>query len=104
MAVHPLLGIEEEQLAAFCREHSIERMWFLGATSELHERFGLDGDVGLLVDFEADARLSFWDVVGIQEQLADLLGQSVDLVETAGLTNPIRRHEVLRSRRLLYAA
>lgn len=38
------------------------------------------------------------------EELRDLFGRDVDLVEKSGLRNPFRRHEILNNREILYAA
>jgi predicted nucleotidyltransferase len=40
----------------------------------------------------------------MQDELAALLGRNVDLVTRGGLRNPYRRHEILTTRRVLYAA
>jgi len=42
-------------------------------------------DVDVLVEFEEDATRSLFDFVGLQKELADLLGAKVDLVEKKGL-------------------
>jgi predicted nucleotidyltransferase len=96
------IAVDEAAIAAFCRDHRIVRLWFFG--SVLRADFRADSDIDVLVDFEPDATLSFWDVVQIQEELADLLGRPVDLVERAALDNPFRRQQILETSRLVYAA
>ena len=96
------IKVDETRIRVFCRRHRIRMLWFFG--SVLRDDFRPDSDVDVLVDFDPEAKLSFWDVVRIQEELADLLGRSVDLVEAEALTNPFRRREILRTRRLVYAA
>ena len=49
-------------------------------------------DLDILVDFEADARLSLLDLVGMEIELSDLLGIKVDLVEKKCLKPTIGRY------------
>ncbi len=72
--------------------------------SALRDDFRPDSDLDLLVEFEPDASYSLFDLVALQDELKDLLGREVDLVEASALRNPFRRREILRTRRLLYAA
>ena len=40
----------------------------------------------------------------MQDELAQMLGRPVDLVEQAALRNPYRRSVILRSKHVVYAA
>ena len=42
-------------------------------------------DLDILVEFDEDARISLLDFVGIENDLSDLLGVKVDLVEKSAL-------------------
>jgi hypothetical protein len=91
-----------DQIAAFCAQWKIREFSLFG--SVLREDFRPDSDIDVLVSFEAGAPWSLWDLVEMQEQLGTLLGRSVDLIEKEGLRNPYRRHEILSTRRVIYAA
>lgn len=91
-----------QALEAFCQEHHILKLWFFG--SILREDFAGNSDVDVLVEFDPEVRLSLWGMVGIQEELAGLLGRAVDLIEWKALKNPFVRQEVFRTSRLAYAA
>jgi predicted nucleotidyltransferase len=54
-----------------------------------------DSDIDLLVTFDGGRELSPLDVIGIENKLADLLGQRVDLVEE-GMLEPRLRQSVER--------
>jgi predicted nucleotidyltransferase len=54
-----------------------------------------DSDIDLLAAFDDARALSLLDVIGIENQLADLLGQAVDLVEE-GTLRPRARQSVRR--------
>ena len=58
----------------------------------------------VLVTFQPAAGWSLFDLVQIEEELKSIFGRKVDLVERAGLRNPFRRHEVLRTCQVIYAA
>ena len=96
------IDVDEAQIAELCRRHHVEKLWLFG--SVLRDDFRPDSDVDVLVDFAPDARVSLWDVLRTRDALAQLFRREVDLVETAALENPFRRYEILRTRRLVYAA
>ena len=72
--------------------------------SALRDDSSSGSDVDLMVVFEDDAHLSLFDLVDLQAELEQLLERPVDLVEKAGLTNPYRRAEILRTAKTIYAA
>ena len=99
------IEVDEARINDFCRRHHIQKMWFFG--SVLRKDFRPDSDVDVLVEFDPRAQLSFWDVIGVQEELADLLGRPVDLVERSAVErskNYIRRRHILRSIEPVYVA
>jgi predicted nucleotidyltransferase len=59
-----------------------------------------DSDIDLLAAFDDGRELSLLDVIGIENKLADLLGQRVDLVEEGTLRPHIRQsveREIIRA-------
>jgi predicted nucleotidyltransferase len=99
------LGVSREQIADFCLRHHIERLSLFG--SVLREDFRTDSDVDVLVDFDPNVPVSFWDVVRVQEELGVLLGRTVDLVERRAVErskNYIRRRHILNSLEPVYVA
>ncbi|HJU17334.1 MAG TPA: nucleotidyltransferase family protein [Stellaceae bacterium] len=59
-----------------------------------------DSDIDLLAAFDDGRELSLLDVIGIENKLADLLGQRVDLVEEGTLRPHIRQSvecEIIRA-------
>jgi hypothetical protein len=71
--------------------------------SALRDDFSSRSDVDLLVVFEEDTHFSLFDLVDLQAELEQLFGHPVDLVEKAGLTNPYRRAEILKTAKTIYA-
>ncbi len=99
------LPFDHKALSKFCREHGILELSFFG--SVLREDFRDDSDVDVLVTFAPDKKLSLLDLVRIQDDLSQLLGRPVDLVERQAVEkseNYIRRRHVLSHAERVYVA
>ncbi|MEK7730884.1 MAG: nucleotidyltransferase family protein [Planctomycetota bacterium] len=102
MNVHPRIPIDQSKVAQFCSKWQITEFALFG--SILRDDFGPDSDVDVLVTFARDHGWSLYDVVDMEDELRSMLGRDVDLVMRGGLKNPFRRHEILRTRQVVYAA
>jgi predicted nucleotidyltransferase len=98
----PHIDIPQVDIAAFCRRWKIAELALFG--SVLREDFRPDSDVDVLIEFAADADWSLYDWVDMAEELKSILGRQVDLVSKRGLRNPFRRHAILTTREVVYAA
>ncbi|MGH7200806.1 MAG: nucleotidyltransferase family protein [Planctomycetaceae bacterium] len=96
------LAIDHEAVARFCRKWRIVELALFG--SVLRDDFRPESDVDVLVTFEPEAPWSLWDLIDMRDELRDLFGREVDLVEKHTLVNPFRRHAILRSKQVIYAA
>ena len=94
------LDMPEEALADFCRRHHIRRLSVFG--SVLREDFSAESDVDVLVEFEPEHTPGY-ALIGMQEELAKLLGREVDLLTPKFLNHRIRER-VLAEAEVLYAA
>lgn len=99
---NPLVTVAPEQIAEFCRRWKVTEFAVFG--SVLRSDFRNDSDVDVLVSFDDGADWSLFDLVTMQQELAEIFGRSVDLVEEAALRNPYRRRAILETRQILYAA
>jgi uncharacterized protein len=72
--------------------------------SILREDHGPESDVDILVTFGDGAEWSLYDLVDMQEELKTIFGRDLDMGLKLGLRNPFRRHEILRTQRVIYAA
>ena len=99
------LGVEPERIAEFCRKWQIKELSLFG--SALGDDFRPDSDVDLLVTFQ-DPHRSFgpWggELQQMQSELEAMFGRKVDFVEKRLVKNPFRRHHILTTRRVIYAA
>lgn len=98
----PKLDLPLEKIREFCRKWQITEFALFG--SALRDDFRPDSDVDVLVTFAPDAPWSLWDWVDMIDELKEIFGREVDLVEKSGLRNPFRRHEILTTKKVIYAA
>ena len=96
------IKVDDERIAQFCRRWKIKEFAIFG--SVLREDFRPDSDVDVLVTFEPDAPWSLYEWADMTDGLKEIFGREVDLVEKDGLRNPFRRHAILTTRKVLYAA
>ncbi|MEK6375887.1 MAG: nucleotidyltransferase domain-containing protein [Acidobacteriota bacterium] len=99
------LGVEPERIAEFCRKWQIKELALFG--SALGDDFRPDSDVDLLVTFQ-DPHRSFGPWMGelqeMEEELQRMFVRKVDFVEKRLVKNPFRRHHILTTRQVIYAA
>jgi len=91
-----------DAIADFCHRWQVAELALFG--SVLRDDFSSGSDVDVLVTFVPEARVSLFDFVEMQEELKRILKRKVDLVSKNGLRNPFRRHEILNTRQIVYAA
>lgn len=89
------------QIAEFCRRWKIAEFALFG--SVLREDFRPDSDIDVLVTFLPERRVIWDHQLKMQEEIKALLGREVDLVNHKYLKNPYRRHEILKTREIVYA-
>jgi uncharacterized protein len=89
-------------IESFCGKWKIKELALFG--SVLRGDFRPDSDIDVLATFAPDAKWSVFDHARMREELSTLLGREADVVETTGLHNPFRRHEILTTRKIIYAA
>ena len=94
--------VPAEKIEAFCRKWKVVEMALFG--SVLREDFRPDSDVDVLVTFAPDDGWSLWDLIDMRDELWEMFGREVDLVEKKNLVNPFRRHAILSTKQVIYAA
>jgi predicted nucleotidyltransferase len=80
-----LRALEPELRAA-----GIVRLSLFGSTARNEAR--AESDIDLLAAFDDTHQISLLDVIGIENRIADELGQSVDLIEEGTLRPHARRN------------
>ena len=89
-----------EKIRAICDKYRISRLSVFG--SALRDDFGPKSDIDLLVEFKPNHGIGLIEYVQCQEELADVLGRRVDLVQKSGL-KPAVRGTILHAARVVYA-
>src|SRR5262249_32835975 len=104
-AMSARIPIDREKIAEFCRRWKITEFALFG--SVLRDDFRPDSDVDVLVTFAPDTRYSLFDLVHMQDELKQIFGREVDLVERKAVErseNYIRRKHILSSVEPVYVA
>lgn len=95
------IKIPREKIISYCKQHNIIEFALFG--SILTTKFNPDSDIDILVTFKPDCHYSFYDIVDIKEDFANMFDRQVDLVEKQGLKNPFRKHNILNNMEVIYA-
>ena len=98
----PKVKIDKDKITAFCQKWKIVEFAVFG--SVLRDDFRPDSDVDVLVTFGSGGRITFDNRVDMLDELQAIFGREVDLVEKKAINNPFRRHSILTTREVLYAA
>ncbi len=96
------IEVSREKIAEFCRRWKIKELAIFG--SAVRDDFRIDSDVDVLVVFQDNATWSLLDFIHAEEELEQIFGREVDLVEKKAIRNPFRRHHILNHQEVIYAA
>jgi predicted nucleotidyltransferase len=96
------IALDLSRIRDLCRRWQIKEFSLFG--SVLRGDFRPSSDVDVLVTFEAEAPWSLFDIVRLQDELTAMFGRESHVVEARALRNPFRRAEILRTRKVVYAA
>ena len=93
--------IPKDKVEEFCRRNHIRKLAFFG--SVLRDDFSPDSDIDVLVEFEPDAGVGFFELYDIEQELSSLLcGRKVDL-STPKCLSKYFRDKVLSEAEVHYA-
>jgi len=95
------ITLDREKIAAFCRQHHVQRLALFG--SALREDFGPGSDIDVLVEFEPGHTPGLLGIARLERELsATLGGRKVDLRTPEDLSRYFRE-DVLREAQVQYA-
>ena len=94
--------IPRQELIDLARRYGLKELSLFG--SVLHDNFGPESDIDVLIEFLPDVNASLFDIVNIKNELELIFNRSVDVVEKSGLRNPFRRRAILADYEIIYAA
>lgn len=97
-----LRHLSRERLAEVCQQWQVRELALFG--SILRADFRPQSDVDLLIRFHEGSHWSMLDLMQLKEDLQDIFGRPVDLVEADAIRNPFRRRAILNSKQVIYEA
>ena len=99
-----LIEQNRQRLAELCREYHVLRLDVFGSAAG--ENFNeATSDIDFVVEFDASVGADrFHSFFALREELQELFGRTVDLVEPGGMRNPYFIRSVNETRRRVYAA
>ncbi len=95
------IDIPKDKIAEFCRKWQVKELAIFG--SAIGDDFRHDSDVDVLVVFQDNAKRNLFDHMRAEEELKEIFGRDVDLVEKKAIMNPFRRHHILSNHEVIYA-
>jgi uncharacterized protein len=98
----PKINIPTAKIEDFCRRWKVKEFALFG--SVLREDFRPDSDIDVLVSFAPDGGITFDNRVEMLDELFEIFGREVDLVEKDAIRNPFRRYDILTTKEVVYAA
>ena len=96
------IPIPEARLVEFCRKWRVAEFSHFG--SILRDDFRPESDVDVFVAFEPGCSPALEEWLDVRDELGDIFGREIDLIERRRVTNPFYRNEILTNRRVIYAA
>lgn len=94
------IAIPKDRIADFCRRHHILRLALFG--SVLRDDFGPESDIDVLVEFEPDAKVGFFKLYDLEEELSGILGGRRVEISTPKSLSKYFRDSVLADAEALY--
>jgi len=91
--------LHSDEVAGICKKYHVASISVFGST--VREEATTESDIDLLVTFSRP--ISLLQMVGLERELSEVLGQKVDLLTEASLS-PYLRDRILKERRVVYAA
>jgi len=88
-----------KKIRKYLKTTPIVKAWIFGSFARSEEQF--DSDLDLLVKFDKNHKLDLFEYIGITQELEDLLGRNVDLVEQGKLL-PNIAEIVKKEKQLIY--
>jgi predicted nucleotidyltransferase len=101
MKIAPGIVLPEAEVADICRRHQVRELSLFGSAAR--GDIGPESDLDFLVDYFPDARPSLFDLIGMTNELSDLLGRKVDLGVKRAL-KPRFKDRILAEAHVIYAA
>ena len=97
------INLRPKEIEQFCQQWQIEELALFG--SVLREDFSSQSDIDVLVSFDENAKITFFDLDVIEQQLSKLFNRPVDVVTKRAIEqshNWIRKKNILDQAQIVY--
>ncbi|MGK7892114.1 MAG: nucleotidyltransferase family protein [Xenococcus sp. (in: cyanobacteria)] len=97
------IEIPNAQIIEFCQRWKVQELALFG--SVLREDFRPDSDIDVLISFTPDNCWTLFDRVDMRDELTEIFGRKVDLVNKKGIErsrNYLRKNNILSSTKVIY--
>ncbi|MGK7892152.1 MAG: nucleotidyltransferase family protein [Xenococcus sp. (in: cyanobacteria)] len=97
------IEIPSAQIAEFCERWKVQELALFG--SVLREDFRPDSDIDVLISFTPDNCWTLFDRVDMQDELTEIFGRKVDLVNKKGIErsrNYLSKNNIISSSKVIY--
>lgn len=98
----PRIDVPIDRVKDFCRKWKVREFSLFG--SVLTDEFRPDSDVDVLVELLPEHGLTLFEWVDMIDELKEMFGREVDLVEKTAIRNPYRRRSILTNHEVIHAA
>jgi len=94
------IEVPGEKVDEFCRKNRIRKLSFFGSVTR--DDFGPESDIDVLVEFEDGAKVTYFDLFDMEQELSGVLGgRKVEIMTPKSLSKYFR-DEVLKEAEVQY--
>ncbi len=96
-----LLEKNKEQINSLCQSNSVDQLFAFGSVT--YQRFNEESDVDLIVVINDDDPLTYTEkYFNLKFSFEEILGRTVDLLESKAIKNSYLKEEIDRTKILIY--
>src|SRR5574341_976040 len=93
------ITLPKEAISAFCKKHHIRKLSLFG--SILRDDFTPESDIDVLVEFDPDQPVGFFEFCAMQDELSEIMERKIDL-HTPGSLSCHFQKKVLALAKVIY--
>ncbi|MCZ8021130.1 MAG: nucleotidyltransferase domain-containing protein [Cyclobacteriaceae bacterium] len=96
-----LIEKHKKQIEELCKKHNVKKLYTFGSVNT--DKFTLESDIDLLVDFKTEDPLEYSDnYFDLKFKLEDIFNRKIDLLELKSLHNPFLKKTIDNTKILVY--
>ena len=95
------ITVPKDKIETFCRRNRIKKLALFG--SVLRDDFSSESDIDVLVEFDPSARVGFFELYDMEQELSGILGGRKVDINTPKSISKYFRNKVLATAEVQYA-